>query len=45
MKKGQVLIRKHNLLLLNKNFSDKLIVLLSFVMIPKIRNVKLEPQS
>ena len=46
MKKGQVLIRKHNLWHRGtKNFSDKPRLLLSFVMIPKIRNVKLEPQS
>ncbi len=44
MKKGQILIRKHNLWHRGtKNFSDKPRLLLSFVMIPKTRDVKIEP--
>ena len=43
MKKGQILIRKHNLWHRGtKNFSDKPRLLLSFVMIPKTRDVKVE---
>ena len=44
MKKGQILIRKHNLWHRGtKNFSDKPRLLLSFVMIPKTSDVKIEP--
>ena len=46
MKKGQILIRKHNLWHRGtRNFSDKPRLLLSFVMMPKIRRVRLEPVS
>ena len=46
MKKGQILIRRHNLWHRGtKNFSDKPRLLLSFVLMPKIRKVKLEPIS
>tara|TARA_B100001121_G_scaffold310234_1_gene340174 strand:+ start:1046 stop:1828 length:783 start_codon:yes stop_codon:yes gene_type:complete len=46
MKKGQILIRKHNLWHRGtKNNSDKPRLLLSFVMIPKTRDVKLESIS
>ena len=46
MKKGQILIRKHSLWHRGtKNFSNKPRLLLSFVMIPKTRNVKLELKS
>ncbi len=46
MKKGQILIRKHNLWHRGtKNFTNKPRLLLSFVMIPKIRKVYLEPLS
>ena len=46
MKKGQILIRKHNLWHRGtRNFTNKPRLLLSFVMIPKIREVNLEPFS
>ena len=46
MKKGQILIRKHNLWHRGtKNFTNNPRLLLSFVMIPKIRKVNLEPFS
>ncbi len=46
MKKGQILIRKHNLWHRGtRNFTNKPRLLLSFVMIPKIRKVNLEPLS
>ena len=46
MKKGQILIRKHNLWHRGtKNFTNKQRLLLSFVMIPKTRKVNLEPYS
>jgi hypothetical protein len=44
MKKGQILIRKHNLWHRGtKNFTNKQRLLLSFIMIPKTREVCLEP--
>ena len=44
MKKGQILIRKHNLWHRGtKNYTKKPRLLLSFVMMPKVRGVKLEP--
>ena len=46
MKKGQILIRKHNLWHRGTvNFSNKQRLLLSFVMIPKWRNTNIEPIS
>ncbi len=46
MKKGQILIRKHNLWHRGtKNLSDKQRLLLSFVMIPKWRKIKIVPIS
>ena len=46
MKKGQILIRRHNLWHRGtRNFSDKPRLLLSFVLMPKTRRVKLEPIS
>ncbi len=46
MNKGQILIRKHNLWHRGTvNFSNKQRLLLSFVMIPKWRNTKIEPIS
>ena len=46
MKKGQILIRKHNLWHRGTiNFSDKQRLLLSFVMIPKWRKIKIVPIS
>jgi hypothetical protein len=46
MEKGQILIRKHSLWHRGtKNFSNKPRLLLSFVMIPKTRKIKLEPLS
>lgn len=46
MKKGQILIRRHNLWHRGtRNFSEKPRLLLSFVLMPKIREVKLEPVS
>ena len=46
MKKGQIVIRKHNLWHRGtKNFTDKQRLLLSFVMIPKSRKVILEQIS
>ena len=46
MKKGQILIRKHNLWHRGtKNYSDKARLLLSFVMMPKSRKVKIEKIS
>ena len=46
MKKGQILIRKHNLWHRGtRNFSNKTRLLLSFVMIPKTRKVNLELPS
>lgn len=46
MKKGQILIRKHNLWHRGtKNYTKKTRLLLSFVMMPKIRDVQLEPIS
>lgn len=46
MKKGQVFIRKHNLWHRGtKNYTKKPRLLLSFVMMPKVRNVQLEPIS
>ena len=46
MKKGQILIRKHNLWHRGtRNFTNKPRLLLSFVMIPKTRKVNLEPFS
>ena len=42
MKKGQILIRKHNLWHRGtKNFSNKQRLLLSFIMIPKMRKIEL----
>ena len=46
MKKGQILIRKHNLWHRGTiNLSDKQRLLLSFVMIPKWRKIKIVPIS
>tara|TARA_B100000902_G_scaffold385012_1_gene425867 strand:- start:11010 stop:11792 length:783 start_codon:yes stop_codon:yes gene_type:complete len=46
MKKGQILIRKHNLWHRGtKNYTSKPRLLLSFIMIPKTRKVNLEPYS
>ena len=46
MKKGQILIRKHNLWHRGtKNFSNKQRLLLSFIMIPKMRKIELQPYS
>ena len=46
MKKGQILIRKHNLWHRGTvNFSNKHRLLLSFVMIPKWRKINIEPIS